>query len=331
MEQVLVTGASGFIAKHIVRELLEQGFSVRASVRSDASRAQVRALFPDADLEFTSLDLRSDAGWDTAMEGMSALIHTASPFPAAMPRDRDDLIGPAVDGTRRALTGVARTGVPRVVVTSSVAAIYKDAAKPRSQRATRDQWTDPDGPDTNAYEASKTLAERAAWEVAAEHPALALTAVNPGAVFGPPMDSHHGTSLGWVERYASGRDPLQPKSDIGIVDVRDVARIHVRALSTPATVGKRYPANAGALTYTAIASILREAFPDRRISTREAPDWVVRLVAAFDPSARPVLGNLAGRTLDVDGSDAPADMGFDYIPARDALLASAEHLIAHGA
>jgi len=331
MEQVLVTGASGFIAKHIVRELLEQGYSVRASVRSEEGRAQVRALFPDAPLAFTSLDLGSDAGWDAAMEGISALIHTASPFPAAMPRDRNELIEPAVDGTRRALTAAARAGVPRAVVTSSVAAIYKDAAKPRSQQATRDQWTDPDGPDTTAYEASKTLAERTAWEIAAEHPALALTTINPGGVFGPPMDAHYGTSLGWVQRWVTGRDPLQPKSDMAIVDVRDVARMHVRALSTPETIGKRYPANAGALTYTAMASILREAFPDRRISTREAPDWVVHLVATFDPSARPVLGNLAGRTLDVDGRDAPADMGFDYIPSRDALLASADHLIAHGA
>src|SRR5262245_50532233 len=123
MGQVLVTGASGFIAKHIVRELLEQGFAVRASVRSDTGRAQVRSLFPDADLEFVSLDLGSDQGWEEAMNGISALIHTASPFPAAMPKDRNELIRPAVDGARRALTAAVKAGVPRAVVTSSVVAI----------------------------------------------------------------------------------------------------------------------------------------------------------------------------------------------------------------
>ncbi len=329
MTTVLVTGASGFIAKHIVRQLLDDGYSVRASVRSDRARGEVEKLFPDASLEFVQLDLLSDDGWAEALEGVDALIHTASPFPAGDPDDPEELIRPAVDGTLRALRSAQAAGVTRVVLTSSCAAIYKDSTKPPKQPSTRANWTDPMGPNTTAYEASKTLAERAAWDFVAAHPEMRLTVINPGGVIGPPLDDHYGTSLSWVERLLAGTDKMYPRLDLPVVDVRDVARMHVRALSTDESIGQRFPAVAGSPTMAELASILDQAYPQRKISTREAPDWLVKLMSRFSPGVRVVISNL-GRSLVVDGSDATRVFGFSFIPLKGTVLASAEYLVERG-
>ena len=324
MTTVLVTGASGFIAKHIVRELLEHDYTVKATVRSDSGRAQLVALFPDAAIDFVRLDLLKDDGWDDAMTGVDVLMHTASPFPEGEPKDAQELIRPAVEGTLRALRAAQKAGVERVVLTSSCAAIYKDASKPPMQRSTRDNWTDPEGQATSAYEASKTLAEKAAWDFVAEHPEMKLTTINPGAVFGVPMDQHYGTSLAYVERLLKGTDPAYPNMSMPVVDVRDVARMHVAALEHD-TAGQRFPANAGALSMVEMAQALKAAYPDRKIATRQAPDLVVKVMALFVPLMRAVSSNL-GRNMDVDGTDGPRELGFTYTPSRDALLASAEFL-----
>ncbi len=323
---VLVTGASGFIAKHIVRELLENDYAVKATVRSDRGQEQLVALFPDAGIEFVRVDLLEEKGWDEAMLGVDVLMHTASPFPEIDPKDPQDLIAPAVQGTLRALRAAQKAGVKRVVLTSSCAAIYKDSAKPPLERSTRANWTDPDGQATSAYEASKTLAERAAWDFVAEHPEMKLTTINPGGVFGVPMDEHYGTSLGYAERILNGTDPAYPSMALPIVDVRDVARMHVAAL-THDTAGQRFPANAGTMSMIEMARVLKAAYPDRKIPTRQAPDFLVKAMALFVPLMRTIASNL-GRNLDVDASDGPRVLGFTYIPSRDALLASAEFLAA---
>ncbi|GAA1469236.1 NAD-dependent epimerase/dehydratase family protein [Microbacterium thalassium] len=328
MSTVLVTGASGFIAKHIVRELLEQGHAVKAAVRSGPRRAQVEALFPDAPIEFVSLDLTADEGWDAAMAGVDVLMHTASPFPVAPPRDPQDLIRPAVDGTLRALGAAQAAGVTRVVLTSTCGAIYKPADREWSRVKTREDWTETEGPKTTAYEASKTLAEQAAWRFVGEHPEMRLTTVNPGMVFGPAMDEHYGSSLATVEQLVTGSFPMAPKMNMPVVDVRDVARIHVRAMSDDGAVGQRFPANAGALSVPEMAALLSEVYPDAGISRRVAPDWLVRTMSAFMPAMKTAAQGL-GLNADVDGSDAPRQFGFDYIPSRDALLASAEFIRAY--
>ena len=324
MTTVLVTGASGFIAKHIVRELLENDYTVKATVRSERGRDQLVALFPDAGIDFVRVDLLEDAGWDDAMTGVDVLMHTASPFPEGEPKDPQELIRPAVEGTLRALQAAQRAGVNRVVLTSSCAAIYKDSSKPPMQRSTRDNWTDPEGPATSAYEASKTLAERAAWDFVAEHPEMTLTTINPGAVFGVPMDEHYGTSLAYAERILKGTDPAYPNMALPVVDVRDVARMHVTALEHD-TAGQRFPANAGALSMVEMATVIKAAYPDRKISTRQAPDLLVRAMGLFVPLMRAITSNL-GRNLDVDATDGPRVLGFTYTPAPDALLASAAFL-----
>lgn len=327
MTTVLLTGASGFIAKHILRELLAQDYSVRASVRSATRRAEVEALFPDAEITFVNLDLTSDTGWSDALDGVDALIHTASPFPTVDPKDPQTLIRPAVDGTRRALRAAQAAGVKRVILTSSCAAIYKDSAKPPSKPSTRSDWTDPQGEGVSAYEASKTLAERAAWEFAAEHPSMELTVINPGLVFGPPMDHHYGSSLENIEQFLNGGIPMLPDLMLPVVDVRDVARAHVRALATPASVGQRFPATVDAPTMQDMARTLAAAYPGRRIPTRRAPSWLIRILARFNPLVRTIAPNL-GRNLRVDGSDAQNVFEFTYIPVSDALLASAAFIVA---
>jgi dihydroflavonol-4-reductase len=326
MTTVLVTGASGFIAKHIIRELLDRGLAVRGSVRSDRRRAELDALFGEGRLEYAQLDLDSDEGWADAMSGVDALMHTASPFPGADPEDPQELIGPAVEGTLRALRAARAAGVTRVVLTSSCAAIYKDAGKPRDAASTEANWTDPDGSETTAYEASKTLAERAAWDFVAEHPEMQLTSINPGLVMGPALDSRYGTSLELVEQILGRAFPMYPAMVTPAVDVRDVARMHVAALTTPASVGKRLAGNAGAVSLVELATTLSEAYPERKIPTRRAPDFVVRLGGRFNPQMKTAAANL-GRNMQVV-STAEETLGFRFIPTREAALASAEFLVA---
>ena len=328
MNKVFLTGASGFIAKHILRELLEHGYEVRASVRSDKRKAELQELFPDAQIEFTILDLNKDDGWTEAMMGCDVLMHTASPFPLGEPKDPMELIRPAVDGTKRAMNAAKAAGIKRVVLTSSNAAIYKDASKPKSAPSDESNWTSPEADFVMAYEASKTLAERAAWNFVAEHPEMVLTTINPAAVFGPPMDGRFGTSLELVERLMSGKDPLAPPLVLGVVDVRDVAMLHVRAITLDAAKGERFSAAAGMMTFLDMANGLRAWDPSLKMARREAPVWLLRAMSIFMPELKGALKGI-GRNLSVPGTKAEATFGFTFISANDALLAAAEGVRAY--
>ncbi len=328
MSKVLVTGASGFIAKHITRELLERGYQVRASVRSDRRRAEVEALFPGAGIEFVTLDLNKDGGWPEALTGVDALIHTASPLPGRRTKNPQDVIRPAVDGTMRAFEAASAAGVDRIVLTSSCAAIYRDSSKPADTISTRHNWTDPRDRSATAYEVSKTLAERAAWAYVAGHPDIRLTVINPGGVFGPPMDVNYNAVLRYLQHTLAGHLPVLPPVRIPIVDVRDVARMHVLPLTDDSTVGKRFPANAGPLSMVELAQVLKSEYPGRRISTRRVSPRLITTMARFIPAMARFADGIE-RNLDVDGSDAPREMGFQYIPATEAVRTSADFLVRH--
>ncbi len=323
MGKVFVTGASGFIAKHILRELIAKEHTVRASVRSEKRQAELEALFPDAGLEFAFLDLTRDHGWDEAMSGCDVLIHTASPFPMRDPKDPQELIRPAVDGTLRALKAAQAVGIKRVILTSSNAAIYKDADKPKAAPSDETFWTTPDHPSVSAYEASKTLAERAAWDFVADHPEIALTTINPGGVFGPPMDERYGTSLDLVERLMSGADPFAPPMELPMVDVRDVAMMHVAAIDLDAAKGERFSATSDTLRFIEICDILRDWDPSLKSPKSEAPVWLLRVLALFMADLKQVVPNI-GRNLAVSGAKAERVFGFQFIPVKDAVIASAE-------
>lgn len=322
MTKVLVTGASGFIAKHVVRELLEKGYDVRASVRSEKRQAEIEALFPEAKIEFAFLELTKDAGWAEALAGVDVLMHTASPFPFSEPKDPQELIRPAVDGTLRAMEAAKAAGVTRVVLTSSNAAIYKDAAKALDAPSDESNWTTPDDPSVSSYEASKTLAEKAAWDFVAQNPEIALTTVNPGLVFGPALDGHYGTSLDIVRQMLDGKMPMVPAVSMPAVDVRDVAHMHVAAIELEAAKGQRFAATAETVPMIEMGNLLKAVEPTAKTPRRVAPTWLLKLMAVFVKDVRSLLPNI-GRNLAVSGAKAEQTFGFKFISVKDSLAASA--------
>ena len=337
-QTILVTGATGFIAKHIVLQLLNAGHSVVGSARSLDRAAELRAAVdphltdPAAldRLRVVALDLTRDDGWAEAMQGVDAVMHTASPFPMVQPDDEAEVIRPAVDGAVRALRAASAAGVGRVVLTSSVVAVTNTDLPAGRTAHTEDDWTDLDHPATNAYGRSKTLAERAAWEfVRDEAPGMALTVINPALVLGPPLDGTYGTSVGVVERLLHAKDPMLPRVGFSVVDVRDIAAMHVAALERPDTAGKRYIGAESFVWFHEVAAVLKQAHPERRIVTRIAPGLVIRALALFDPAIRSILPGL-GKRSDISGQRAREELGIAFIPADETVRATAAWLIAAG-
>ncbi|MDE0031619.1 MAG: aldehyde reductase [Deltaproteobacteria bacterium] len=336
---VLVTGASGFIAKHVVLELLTAGYRVVGSVRSDSRRDEVRAAVrahlpsgPDLDerLRFVTLDLSRDTGWQDAMSGVDVLMHTASPLPMKQPRDENELVRPAVEGTLRALQAAHTAGIRRVVLTSSTAAVTHRPPGLEKDNFDESDWSDPSWTGMSPYTKSKTLAERAAWDfVENEAPDMQLTAINPCLVLGRPLDDFYGTSLRVVERLLRGKDPLLPKVGMGIVDVTDVARMHVRAMTAAGAPGKRLIGAAEFMWITEIAEILKAAYPERRIPLRTAPDFLIRLAGLFDRSIRTIIP-LLGRRQELDSSRARALLDMDFIPAAESVRAAGRYIMERG-
>jgi dihydroflavonol-4-reductase len=329
---ILLTGVSGFIAKHVALKLLNAGYDVRGTVRRLDRGNEVRAAIAPhltesaGTLTFVQADLESDAGWAEAMAGVSAVVHTASPFPIAQPKDPQDLIRPAVNGTERVLKAAAAGGIDRVVLTSSTVAVINEA-KPDALQDESD-WCDVTLPSTTAYAKSKTLAEKAAWDLA-KAKGLKLTTINPGLVLGPPLDEHYGSSLGLVERLLKGKDPMLPSFGFPSVDVRDVAEMHLRALQQPETAGKRYLAAAGTLAMVEMGRIMKETYPTRRIATREAPAFLIRFLSLFDPQIKAILPKI-GHLERVSNARAVKEMDMEFIAPKAALMASAEWLVKHG-
>lgn len=330
-ETVLLTGVSGFIAKHVAVKLLNAGYDVRGTVRRLDRGEEVRsAVAPHlgetaGQLTFVQADLESDAGWAQAMAGINAVVHTASPFPIAQPRNANDLIRPALQGTDRVLRAARAAGVTRVVLTSSVVAVLNEA---KSAVQDETDWCDLTIPTTTAYGQSKTLAERRAWELAASL-GLDLTTINPGFVLGPPLDGNYGSSLAIVERFLKGKDPMQPPYGLPIVDVRDVAEMHLRAVQRPETAGKRFIAAAGSMTFAEMARVLKTAYPDRRIATRVAPVFLLRVLSLFDGTVRSILPKL-GKVERVSNARAMQEMDMVFVAPDQALRDSAAWLIAKG-
>jgi dihydroflavonol-4-reductase len=331
-ELILLTGISGFIAKHVALKLLAAGYAVRGTLRRLDRTEEVRAaLAPHLDaaalarLGFVACDLESDAGWEAAMEGVAAVVHTASPFPIAQPKDPQDLIRPAVQGTRRVLAAAVKAGVGRVVLTSSTVAVMNR----RDGVLDEGDWCDPEASGVSAYAQSKVLAERAAWEVA-EKAGLDLTVINPGFVMGPPLDANFGSSVGVVARILRGRNPMLPALCFACVDVRDVAEMHLRAVLRSETAGKRYLAVAGAMDMPEMGRVLKAAYPARRIPTRAAPKALLRVLGLFDGQIRAILPEV-GKGLAVSNARARDEMAMQFVPVAEALRASAAWLVAHKA
>ncbi len=337
-ELVLVTGGSGFVGSHVIIQLLNAGYQVRTTVRSLKREGEVRDMLRvggvDAGdrLSFAAADLTSDAGWAEAVAGCAYVHHVASPFPPAIPKHEDEVIIPARDGALRVLKAARDAGVKRVVLTSSYAAIGYGQPE---QKAPFDEtnWTNPDGDDVRAYTKSKTLAERAAWDfIAREGGALELSVVNPVAVLGPALAPDYSTSIMLIQRLMDGAMPGCPRLYFGIVDVRDVADMHMRCMINPAAKGERFLALAGEfLSIAQIGRILKRNLGSaaKRVPTLELPDFLIRMAARNDPAVQQILPELGKRK---DGTNAKAKRVLGWAPRsnEEAIVATAESLIRLG-
>ena len=333
---VLITGISGFIAKHCAREMLGAGYGVRGTVRALKRADEVTAsLAKHADvarLEFAQADLESDAGWPEAVSGCTHVLHVASPFPAAQPRDEQELIRPAVEGTLRVLRVAAAVGVERLVQTSSMVAVMYGHPHDRTTPFTEADWTRVEDPSVTAYGKSKTLAERAAREfMQQDRSGLHYSSVNPGLVLGPALDRDIGTSAEIIQMFLRGKYPGAPRLMIPCVDVRDVARMHRLALEVNAPSGGRYLGAADSLWLVEIARAIRDQLGDagRKAPNRELPDWLVKLFGLFDTGAKLAVPDL-GKVLRADTTLTRRTLGLEFIPARDAAVAMARSLIELG-
>ena len=331
-ESVLVTGGSGFIGSYCILDLLRAGYRVRTTVRSPDREATVRELLGAESAEalsFATADLMSDAGWADAVAGCDFVLHVASPFPLGPPKHEDDLIVPAREGALRVLAAARDAKVKRVVMTSSFAAIGYGVPLP-DRPFTEEDWSNPDGDGVGAYAKSKTLAERAAWDfIAGEGSGLELSVVNPTGVLGPVLGSDFSTSIQLVKRLIDGAMPGLPRVAFGIVDVRDVADLHRRAMAEPAAAGERFLAVAGQfMTIAEIGAVLRERMGDdaKKVPTRVLPDWLVRLVSRFDSSVKPIVSEL-GKVKQASNAKAKRMLGWAPRSNDEAIVATAESLL----
>lgn len=334
MPKVLVTGATGFIASHLILDLIDRGYEVRGTARSASKAGALNRILSDyagkpVDIELVSLDLTVDTGWAEAMRGVDFVQHVASPFPPTQPKSADELIIPARDGALRALRAARDAGVKRVVLTSSVAAVDNGWGRAGPDIYDETSWTTMDGPEpVPAYSQSKTYAEQAAWEyVRGEGEGLELAVINPAAVLGPAMSRDVSTSLSLVTACLDGSVPAVPPLAFGVVDVRDIARAHVEAMVRPEAAGERFLMSADELWFKDVAAILRQAYPDRKIPASQMPVWLAKIFALFTPALKPSAHRL-GRINRYDNRKAREILEIEFRTAEEAVLASAETLIA---
>jgi len=338
MTTVLVTGGSGFIATHCILQLLAAGHRIRTTVRKLEREPEVRAMLktggaePGERLRFFAADLDHDAGWAEAAAGCDYVLHVASPFPAGVPQHEDELIVPAREGALRVLRAARDAGVKRVVLTSSFAAIGYGH---RTMPALFDEkdWTDLDG-EVPPYPKSKTVAERAAWDfIAREGGALELAVVNPVAVFGPVLGPDYSTSILLLKSMLDGSVPACPRLYFGVVDVRDVASLHLLAMTHPAAKGERFLCTAGDFLSTLeMAQVLRrrlDASQTTKVPSRELPDWLVRIIALFVPRMRLAVPEL-GKRKNGTNDKARRLLGWAPRSSEEAIVATAESLVRFG-
>ncbi|WP_158625998.1 NAD-dependent epimerase/dehydratase family protein [Arsenicitalea aurantiaca] len=334
---VLVTGATGFVGKWTVISLLRAGYAVRGSVRDAGKAEMVRAAVRQEvgaeavdRLDFVVLDLLDDAGWAEAMSGVSSVMHVATVIRGDEPKDPQIVVRPAMEGTARVMRFAHEAGVNRVIITSSIATVGYGHGQVSGRRTyTEEDFTNLAGMRwTWAYCIGKTRAEQAAWAFAREH-GMALTTIHPGMILGPALDADASISLGAVTGLLDGTTPAMPNIGFSVSDVRDVADLHVAALERPEAAGERYLATGRYLWFREIADILRAAYPDRTITQKIVPDWIMRALAYMGGPVRQIINDI-GNEKHFDGAKGEALLGRPFRSAEDAVLGAAESAIRLG-
>ena len=331
-KKVLLTGISGYIGNHCAVELLKNGYSVRGSVRSLSKSKQVtdaikKEVDPRDNLEFCELDLLSDDGWDDAIKGCEFLMHVASPFINIEPKDENEYIRPAVDGTIRALNAAKSAGIKRVVLTSSMVSMLENADK--SINVDAESWTNVKAKNVSAYSKSKTLAERAAWEFISgqtDDKPMELSVVNPGPVFGPTLSGDlSGASMGMFKQMMVGKMPMMPQASINMSDVRDIAKIHVLALENEKADGKRFIVTTEEpIAFQDVAKILKSNGYDK-VSTKLAPNFLLKIMGYIDREAKS-MRSFIGKTYNGDVSSTMGVFDWNPIPFKKTVLDTAKSI-----
>ncbi|WP_329446208.1 NAD-dependent epimerase/dehydratase family protein [Streptomyces canus] len=327
---VLVTGGTGFVGSHSIARLIGEGYRTRVTVRQTGQEAEVLAALRQAEvdpagrLEFVVADLGADHGWVDAMDGVSHVLHHASPFPLTPPETEDEVIRPARDGALRVLSAARRARIPRVVMTSSYAAVGY-TVKPGNHYSEAD-WTDPGTEGLPAYHKSKVLAERAAWDYVRTHPDIELAVVNPTGIFGPRLGNRPSASVGLVKGMLTGQMPVVPVMYFGVVDVRDVVDLHLRAMLHPKAAGERFIAVSGpSISLLGMAQILREHFPTAAdlLPAAELTIEQVRKAAKTEPALRDAAA-LGGRIPVISNEKARSVLQWSPRDVTETIVATAD-------
>ena len=334
---VLITGITGFIAKHTALYALKAGYRVRGTVRSMDKADEVITTIARhggdiSSLEFVEANLLSDDGWSDALSGVDYLLHLASPFPKLQPKDRESLVPTARDGMLRAVKTALGANVKRIVVTSSIAAVMYRSGRPSALTCSVDDWSDPDWGGMSAYLVSKTRAEQALWQFADNQGARdRIAVINPAFVAGPALDRTIGTSLELIKEILAGPYPALPKASYPVVDVRDVAEAHVKALTAEGVGGRRLMVSANTLTMLEMARVLKTEFPKRswRIPGFEVPDFAIKALAIVDRKIKTIFPDMDAR-VNIDVGEAPDILEMEFRSGEDAIRAAAHSLIDEG-
>lgn len=333
MKKVLVTGISGYVGQHCAAELLRNGYKVKGSVRNVSKSEEVakgiaKVVDPTDQLEFCELDLLKDDGWEEAMIDCDYVLHVASPYIGKVPKDENELIKPAVEGTLRALKAAQKTGVKRIVVTSSMVAMLGDVNK--SIEIDQHTWTNVHANHATPYVKSKTLAEQSAWEFINNQEGenkLEMVVVNPGPVYGPTLSGNlSGESMNMFKDLIQGKMPMIPQAAINMSDVRDVAKIHVLALENNEAVGKRFVVTTeDAYTFVTMAEILKSNGYNK-VSTKIAPNFLVKFMAKFNNDLKGMLPFI-GYTYNADVSDTMKTFDWNPIALEQTVLDTASSIV----
>ena len=330
MEKVLVTGGTGFIGLHCLQQLLDKGYKVRTTIRSESRKQEVLEAMKKhssncENLEFYIADLLKDDGWKEAVEGSKYVLHVASPFFLGEPENEDVFIKPAVEGTLRVLKACADADVQKVVLTSSFAAV--GYGHPREKEVyTEEDWSSVDG-EISAYAKSKTLAEKAAWEFVEnleESKKFDLTVINPVAVTGPMLTSDIGSSNDFLLKLISGSMPACPKIHMGYIDVRDVAKAHIFSMTEEKTNGERIIVSENEMFFAEVGKTLNEA-GFKKSPTKELPNFLVKIMSFFVGELKTLLSAL-DRKGDIDKTKAERFFNWEYISTEQSVTETAQQL-----